>query len=468
VGQSDNPFSLQHWLGQVDPRPLALFRIGLGLVLLEDLLLWSADFKAFLTDDGILPAAARPADWHLGLFQFVTTPAAAGALYALGILAALAFTLGFCTRIASVACWVFFVSLHTRNRELILGGDDLAGVFLFWAIFANCGACWSIDARRLPTRTTAAFGMRLLQFVPALIYLHAARFKLLLGGSGWLHGNTLYQTMQLHGWIRPPGEWLRHQPGLCAFLGDGVIIMEFAFPLLLLMPIWSTQARKLAIPLNLAVQLGIMTTMKVGIFTDLMLVSTLLYLPSSWIDAALAKLGRLRTPFTLEPAESTWAQPSPLRLALMGLLLAEFTIMAALPAAWRHIPQPLAETVRHLGLDLKVDLYSHGYAVQAWGSKALDARGQPVDAIGVVAPGLRNDSGWRFSRWTSLVGRQGIHFAELGDYLCRTYQERTGTALGSISIWSEGHDAPVPGQPSPPMWKKPLAELSCRNPARQN
>jgi hypothetical protein len=385
---------------------------------------------------------------------------AAGALFALGFVVTLAFTLGVKTRVASVACWAFFISLHTRNRELILGGDDLAGLLLFWSIFANSGACWSWDARGKPIRPTSAFGFRLLQFVPALVYLHAARFKIFLGGSGWLHGNTLFQTMQLRGWIRPPGELLRNHPGLCSLLGDGVIFMEFLFPLLLLSPVWSSSTRKLAIFVNLAVQLGILLTMKVGIFTDLMVMTSLLYVPSSWIDVGLKRLKRDAPRHRLVPSDAP-PKHSPLALALMGLVLLEYTVMAALPALWRRIPAPLADSVRYLGLDLKVDLYSHGYAVQRWRSKATEVGGAEVDAISRTAPGLFNDSGWRFSRWTSLVGRQGIHTEPLARYLCRTYRENTGKQLATISIWAEGHDSPIPGQPTPPSWQHPVLDADC-------
>src|SRR5258707_464028 len=58
-GESENPFRLAHWLGQVDPRPPALFRIGLGCSLLHDLLDYARDFSAFLTDHGAVTRSIR-------------------------------------------------------------------------------------------------------------------------------------------------------------------------------------------------------------------------------------------------------------------------------------------------------------------------------------------------------------------------------------------------------------------------
>src|SRR6185369_3503249 len=100
--------------------------------------------------------------------------------FAVGTAATLAFTLGFRTRLATIITWVFFISIHNRNRWLTLGGDDLTDVLLFWSMFVDLGACYGLDARRLGARLRiTAFPARLLQYAPALIYLHAARFKLL-------------------------------------------------------------------------------------------------------------------------------------------------------------------------------------------------------------------------------------------------------------------------------------------------
>lgn len=461
MNRSESPLTISHWLGDTDPRPLALFRIGLGATLIQDLVLRLGDFRAFLTDDGILPRSAWPSEWLWSLFNLTGTPAGAALLYGLAFLAALAVLVGYRTRVACFVAWALFVSIHNRNRELVLGGDDLAVILLFWSMFAPLGACFSVDARGKPITPVKAFGARLLQYTPALVYLHAARFKLILGAGSWLHGPAIYQTMQLHGWIRPLGEVLGQYPQLCATLGDGILVMEFLFPLLVLSPLWPERARAIACLVNLAIQFGILLTMKVGIFTDLMLCSTLLYLQPSWLAWAAERWGKLKQ-LALQQTERSLPLPTPVQLAGMGLLLFQFVAFAALPAAWRHIPDPIRRELLFLGLGLKVDLYSHGYDEQRWTSEGLLTDGRKVEVLSVAAPGLLNDEGWRFSRWTSLVGRAGIHVTELGAYLCRSYDERSGTAkLATFTIVAEGHAPRVPGEPEPTSWRKEVLRQRC-------
>src|SRR4051812_30186487 len=106
--QSENPFRRAFWLGQIDPRPLGLFRIGFGLVLLFDAFKRTTDFRAFLTDDGMLPRGVLrdPSRWSP--FDLVGSPAGVALLYALGVAAIVAFTVGYRTRIATIASWLFF------------------------------------------------------------------------------------------------------------------------------------------------------------------------------------------------------------------------------------------------------------------------------------------------------------------------------------------------------------------------
>src|SRR4029077_7691295 len=58
---SENPFRRAYWFGEVDPRPLALFRILFGSVVLFDSLRRLPDVVFFFSDDGHAPRPALPA-----------------------------------------------------------------------------------------------------------------------------------------------------------------------------------------------------------------------------------------------------------------------------------------------------------------------------------------------------------------------------------------------------------------------
>jgi hypothetical protein len=87
AARSENPFSLAFWVGSVDPRPLALARIGIGLAVLHDLVDLTRDFRAFLTDDGMLPRGTVHDVFTWSLFDLVGSPVAVGVLYVLGVVA---------------------------------------------------------------------------------------------------------------------------------------------------------------------------------------------------------------------------------------------------------------------------------------------------------------------------------------------------------------------------------------------
>src|SRR5688500_13011862 len=53
-----NFFRREYWFGQVDTRPLSIFRILFGLVLIKDALFHLALAPWFYSDDGIVPRSA--------------------------------------------------------------------------------------------------------------------------------------------------------------------------------------------------------------------------------------------------------------------------------------------------------------------------------------------------------------------------------------------------------------------------
>ncbi len=87
----------------IDLRSLALFRVGLALLLLADLALRLADLEAFYTDFGILPRAAHGAligaHENLWSLHLVTGSVAGQALlFTLAAACAVALPLGWRTR----------------------------------------------------------------------------------------------------------------------------------------------------------------------------------------------------------------------------------------------------------------------------------------------------------------------------------------------------------------------------------
>ncbi len=161
--RSENPFRAAYWLGGVDARPLSLFRVGLGLTRLHDLANYAVDLRAFVTDVGMLPRGVQGAPNLWNVFDWVGSPPAVAAVFALGCVAVAAFTIGYGTWLPTLISFLFFTSLHTRNLYVTDGEDDLVRNLLFLSLFGDLGGRYSVDARARGRKADVpALGLRFL------------------------------------------------------------------------------------------------------------------------------------------------------------------------------------------------------------------------------------------------------------------------------------------------------------------
>src|SRR6187551_2718199 len=141
----------ERWFG-LDTRSLAAFRIAFGIIVVLDVANRIPDLVVHYTDAGALPRSAI-AD-HIGRAEHISLHMASGSagwiafLFAIHLVAGLALSVGWHTRLATAVCWVLTVSLHNRNPLVLHSGDVIIRQMLFWSLFLPLGARWSIDARR--------------------------------------------------------------------------------------------------------------------------------------------------------------------------------------------------------------------------------------------------------------------------------------------------------------------------------
>jgi hypothetical protein len=459
--RSENPFTRAYWLGTVDPRPLAIVRIGLGLAILHDLVDYTRDLRAFITDEGMLPRGAVTDWWTWSVFDWVGSPAAVSVVYALGFAVVVAFTVGFQTRVATVLAWLFLSSLHHRNYYVTDGGDDLARILLFWGMFADLGAAYSLDARKRATRVTdvPAFGLRVMQAQIAMLYFLAARMKIRMG---WLKGAAIYETLQLDGFVRPLGAWLGQHPALCKGATLATLFLELVFAFLAYSP-WAVKwCRAGTVACGVAVQLGILFTMRVGIFTELTLCAALLWLQPEWIDR-LERLARKKEdarPAAVRVASRAWQ-------AVHALVAVQLILAVWDPWVGRRFPLPKVVRDERLAIGIvqPYGLFDVVYDIPRWDAPGKLEDGHDVEVLSVAAPGARpRGAGVFFSRWNKFTFKEREHpflFAELGAYLCRTYDERTGATLASFTLIDDQTPARAPGAQQEPAKPHVMWEETC-------
>jgi hypothetical protein len=456
----ENPLRAKFWLGWVDPRPLALFRICFGLAVLQDLYDLAFGLCAFFTDGGMLPRSVPRAWWAWSVFDLVSSGTGVAALFAVAVVAVIAFTVGFQTRVATAVAWTLLVSLHHRNYFVIDGGDQLVAIMFFWSFFADLDGCWSVAAMRRggPPRPSRAFGLRLLQAHIAMLYFVTARLKIL---RGWLHGTAIFQALQLEGFVRPFGAWLETHPTLCTLATYSILAMEGLFPFFAFSPFWIKPSRVLAFACGLSIQLGIATAMRVGIFQQAMLASCTLFVMPAWLDRLEPWLRARGIAMPLPVTDETASPPKASEDRWRHLLQTAVAIQFIL-AVWDFfvgrrfpLPQFIRDERDLIAIVQPGDLFGTTYAIPRWNAPGTRADGSLVEVLSVVAPGTQpRGPGLHFSRWNKFTFKERerpLPWPTLGPYFCREFDRLSpGSPLASFTV-IDGHELPhLPYQPTPP------------------
>jgi hypothetical protein len=432
-------------LDTTDARPLALFRIALGIVLLLDIVHHAWSLSTFYSDDGLFPRAAISPD-SLSIFDLTGSPLGVGLIFAVGAAAALAFTLGLFTRTSAIVLWLVLVSRQHRVPDIHNGGDAIAAVLVFFSCFAEISARGSIDARRAPhgrRDRVPQLAPLLLQATPAVLYVATAWQKLADSGRSWLDGSVLYANLHLAGWARPGGVWLREHPTLCMVFGAGTIAAELAIPVLLAWSLRSRRARVVAIVLHLSLQLGILVTFKVGVFTNVMLATTALWLPSDWLDRVWPRIDAPLPP----PGELTRV-----RRAIDAALASLFAVMALA----LFVPSPASGALRAAGLELNATLFTRAYASVRWEARGELDDGRVIDPLDAISGADFGDGVWN-SLWMQLPYRLRDP-DELARFMCRrTPALRHWTLARLVTPPYE------PGAPASQPERTVVLDHGCRN-----
>ena len=447
VNRSNVPFHPRFWLAGADARPLALLRIGLGLLVMADLLDRLRDFHAFYTALGVVP---QPATFTQSLTRWSLLALPGGptvtlAVFLVGFPLALALTLGYRTRLANVLLWLFMVSLFHRNPHVVAGGDAVMTALLFWSMFADTGAQLSLDVRlrrRSPATLVPGYPLRFLQLQIAFIYLVSALAKT---GPGWRDGTAILNALQVSDWDRGLAPLLLAHPTVCTALTFATLAIESLFPLLVFSPWQSRRCRIAALAGGAALHAGIFLTMRVGLFSEIMLLSYLAFWPGA--D------GREPMP-VLSRRERRLAAAMAAQLAL--IVAGQIT-----SAARRPLPLPLIAELQILGLGQDWRMFSPDTPriEVRWRATGHLEDGHTVDVIPMVAPRLGEQRSFFYSRWhrlrNGLVNQPPDLVAAVGRYICRRWNgERAPPVLLRFELHADVKALPgstgSDGEPLPP------------------
>lgn len=398
-----------HEIVGLDLRSLALMRVMLGLLLLLDVILRSTDTVAFYSDQGVFPRAALLEfgwyQWRYSLHMGTGEPAVIGGLFVLQGIFAVMLMVGYRTRLATIASWIFVISLHARAALLLQAGDIVIRLVLFWSIFLPLGERFSVDALSRPAPaarprlvTSVASFAFMLQI--AYMYIFTAILK---SGGVWHNGQAVYYALMLDHYVKQPQTSIMLQlPKVMQFFTGATLVLEYAGPPLLLSPVWRGPIRTLVCFAFIGLHMGFFFFMELGFFP--------------WI-CALAWVGILPGWFWSRLSDWKIERVAPPRRD--NIVVNAFMVLCVVVVTWWNLstihkqtgrPMPVHTSVRWIGnllrLDQKWDMFApypmkddgwyalpgrlaNGETVELWRNEP--ARWTPVDTSDGHVPVLHPD-----------------------------------------------------------------------------
>lgn len=289
----------------IDIRSLALFRIGLALMLLGDLITRARDLQAHYTDDGVLPRDLLNSGilehWIISFHSISGLWEVQLILFILAGLFAFALLIGYYTRIASILSWIFLISLQARNPLVLQGGDTVLRLLAFWAIFLPLEGCWSLDSLldREPKRSPQVVSVATLGLLLQVCFIYWFTALLKSHPIWTTDGTAVWYALSNEFFSKPLGIYLLNFPGLLKVLSFGTYYLECYGPFIAFSPICTGPLRlATALVFILFHLVGLNLTMELGIFPYVCVVAWLVFIPGWFWDRVLAKP---------EISDSSWA-----------------------------------------------------------------------------------------------------------------------------------------------------------------
>lgn len=365
---------------EMDLRSLALFRIGIALLILFDIGFRLFDLTAHYGEEGVLPLQAATHFFHYSAWTsfhyWSGSPLYQALLFGLNGCAALALLVGYRTRLMTLFCWIFMLSLHDRNPLILNGGDILFKMMLFWSLFLPLGGRFSLDSRHVESLSnrvlswgTAAY---LLQI--AIVYWGGGFYKWF--GGGWQEGTAIHYALFIDQYVTPIGAWMREWSAFFPFLTYFTYYFEVLGPVVALSPWQNGPLRTLVTIAFILMHTCFGLCLAIGIFPTICVVAWIPFFPTWFWD----RLTKQQTPENLLSSPKELFNPFPLQLhrveasfvALCLVYTAYLNVQNVFPSAgnlpligqqWKHLGKAL-HINQHWPM-FSVPLYDDGWYVMA-------------------------------------------------------------------------------------------------------
>ncbi len=289
INRDYNFFNPAYWFGDVDARPLGLFRIAFAALMLKEAIYHIFVAEVWYSEAGMFPARLLPrlAPNMPTLMTAMPDTWMAIVFFIFWALVAVLLLIGWQTRVMTILNMVFLVSVINRNPLVATGADSVMQAFAFWSIFLPLGRSFSLDARRRGEYGKVlvyAFPVRMFQIQIALIYIFTTIFK--LQGQTWANGDALYMAMQIRMHTFPLAEWLlTNLPlNMLRVLTYLALLIEGAFAVLVFAPVFQPYLRAIGLVYGILLHIGIALVMNIPNFPLVMIIGYLMLIDPRWLD----------------------------------------------------------------------------------------------------------------------------------------------------------------------------------------
>jgi hypothetical protein len=287
------------WFAPRGTAPLALFRIAIGLIGICQLVPMLPTMLTFFGPGGVMPSAP-PGDWSV--LTPINTNGAVVALFAVGLLASAAVTVGWHSRVSAVVLAIVFHSLVGRNPGVWSSGDLAYRTLTLLLALTPCGAALSLDRlRTAPGRfwefpARRQWGVRLIQIQLSIAYLASVTHK--LRTPEWRDGTAVSYALRVEDVIRFPfPDWITGSAPIMQGVTWATMVAEVAVGV----GVWIRPVRPAALLLGVAMHAGMHYALAFGMFGLIMLSMYLTFLSPAGAERfvlatrdRLAGLGRRR------------------------------------------------------------------------------------------------------------------------------------------------------------------------------
>jgi hypothetical protein len=487
------PLSWRYWLGRIDLRPIALLRIALGLFVAFDVAEFAPNLRAWFSDEGVLPRWALMSQWarsnRFCLLDSFGSPSLVWVYWTLAMVAALCMALGYRSRIASAATFVFVAGFQERLPPLFDGSDTVLRMVLFWHAFTASGNVWSVDAliakaRGFPLeRTGAALPVRFTQLQVGWVYLCSVFYK--AQGSMWHDGTAVHYALHLnHVFARDIAPHL-DALWVSMFITYFTLVLESSFIFLTNAPVLHRPLKAIGLLGGVGLHAGIYATINVGHFSYLMPLTYLSMLEPEWaqraVDGVTGLVGfdrmhrfhellrRLPRPIpTGMPLWMTsWVRPS--QVALLGV--AVLASWLSMPAQYRtELPRAAETGLQYASLWSNWDMFApNPLSTDYHLSLPADFEdGTTADLFGGQKGGPGEERGFFFTRWwkymENVTGGGEVLPLEWGRYVCREHNQRLAPGqprLYTFTLFKDNQRIPPIGQAWPPVERQTVWVHRC-------